>query len=370
MELDAEVYTKADELVGDYQALMQRFNDELLPIVDRVQAFLSQRGSMHIPGLPSWTSWRDAFLKNLQKKMKMSLATFKRRLKEFRELGDEEPVPDTEGEEAENKDEPKRDEPVIYDSPKEAVTKWVERQRKVLSGKDGPMDADPIRDGERRIDTAMQLLDEFQLALDDGLLDPVPQVAWLRGEINKHQQDSKLRVVPLHLREANEMVAKLHRHLKPIRVAKFSIGAMLEGKLVGTATCMRPASRALDDGKTIEVCRMAVVDDKEHAVDRTGTEHANSFCSFLYGACARIAREMGFTKIMTYILEDEPGISLRGAGWTLEKHNCGGTAQGLRTNRPNGHEVTPVTFMKKQRWAKVLQPQANKKAATSEATAA
>lgn len=173
LKLDAEVYTKTDELTDEFQDLMGRFNDELLPIVDRMQGFLSQRGNMRgvIPGLPSWTSWRDAFLNNLQKKMKMSLSTLKRRLKEFRQLDEPE---ESEGEETDEEGgEEEEDEPVIYDSPKEQVTKWVERQRKVLSGGDGPMDADPIRDGERRVDTSLQMLDELTLALDEGLLDGI-----------------------------------------------------------------------------------------------------------------------------------------------------------------------------------------------------
>jgi hypothetical protein len=104
---------------------------------------------------------------------------------------------------------------------------------------------------------------------------------------------------------------------------------------------MRPAARSLDDGTVIEVARL--VSD--------GTDNA---CSLLYATCAKIAKLMGYLKIQTYILETEPGISLRGAGWTLEKTGCGGTPQGKRTNRPNGHEVNDVTFMKKQRWAKLL----------------
>ena len=262
-----------------------------------------------------------------------------------------------EGEGTEEEGGAEEDAPVSYDSPKQQVTKWVERQRKVLSGGDGPMDADPIRDGERRVDTSLQLLDEFQLALDEGLLDPVPQVAQLRHEINKHN-DSGLTVVPLNHGQANELVAKLHRHHKPIRVSKFSIGASKNGKLLGAAICMRPACRALDDGRTIEVARMAVIpfeDDND----------ARNACSFLYGACARIARDMGFDKIMTYLLDSEPGISVRAAGWTLEKTGCGGTPQGKRTNRPNGHEITPVTFMKKQQWAKELQTKANRRTVTS-----
>jgi hypothetical protein len=54
------------------------------------------------------------------------------------------------------------------------------------------------------------------------------------------------------------------------------------------------------------------------------------------------------------ILDSEPGTNLKATGWVCEKTGCGGTPQGKRTNRPNGHEVTPVTFVTKQRWAKLL----------------
>jgi hypothetical protein len=155
------------------------------------------------------------------------------------------------------------------------------------------------------------------------------------------RQAGKLKVVPLHLREANELVEQFHRHHKPIRVHKFSVGASKEGKIVGAAICMRPACHALEDGLTLEVCRLVT----------DGTDNA---CSFLYSACTRIAREMGYKKIQTYILDTEPGTSLKATGWVSERTGCGGTPQGKRTNRPNGHEVTPVTFVTKQRWAKLL----------------
>jgi lysylphosphatidylglycerol synthetase-like protein (DUF2156 family) len=93
-----------------------------------------------------------------------------------------------------------------------------------------------------------------------------------------------VKIVPLSHAAANELVAKLHRHHKPIRTAKFSIGAEHNDVLVGAVMCMRPACRSLDDGATIEVCRL--VSD--------GTPHV---CSFLYGAAARAAKELGYTKI-------------------------------------------------------------------------
>ena len=45
--------------------------------------------------------------------------------------------------------------------------------------------------------------------------------------------------------------------------------------------------------------------------------HKNA-CSFLYGACARVAREMGFDMIQTYTLPEEGGASLRASGWECD----------------------------------------------------
>ena len=70
-EIEKQVYDKLDELADDFQALTRRFEDELLPIVDRAQSYLSIQGSMHVPGigLPPWPEWRDAFLRRLKIKM-------------------------------------------------------------------------------------------------------------------------------------------------------------------------------------------------------------------------------------------------------------------------------------------------------------
>jgi hypothetical protein len=161
------------------------------------------------------------------------------------------------------------------------------------------------------------------------------------GEAANRGTSGKLKVVPLHLWQSNALVSALHRHHSPIRIAKFSIGATKDGVLCGAAICMRPACRALDDGKTIEVCRLVT----------DGTANA---CSLLYSTCAKIAKLMGYSKIQTYILDSEPGTSLKATGWVCEKTGCGGTPQGKRTNRPNGHEVSAITFAKKQRWARLL----------------
>ena len=52
-----------------------------------------------------------------------------------------------------------------------------------------------------------------------------------------------MEAVPLHLREANEFVARHHRHNKPTVGGKFALGAAQDGKLVGVAIAGRVDSR-------------------------------------------------------------------------------------------------------------------------------
>jgi hypothetical protein len=107
--------------------------------------------------------------------------------------------------------------------------------------------------------------------------------------------------VPLHIREANEFVRTHHRHSLPTVGGKWAIGAAVDGKLVGVAIAGRPVARKLDDGKTLEILRVCT----------DGTPNANSF---LYGRVARIARLIGYGKIITYTLAEESGTSLKAVG--------------------------------------------------------
>ena len=115
---------------------------------------------------------------------------------------------------------------------------------------------------------------------------------------------TKLHHVRIDLAEANAFVAENHRHHKPVVGHLFSLGAVLDDKIVGVVIIGRPVSRIRDDGMTAEVTRLCT----------DGTKNA---CSFLYGAAARAVFALGFTKIGTYILSAEPGMSLTAAGWRL-----------------------------------------------------
>lgn len=146
----------------------------------------------------------------------------------------------------------------------------------------------------------------------------------------------KLNAIPLELKQANEFVDSLHRHHNSVHRDKFRIGCEMDGKLVGVVQLARPVSRVLDDGKTIEVVRLC-------------TDGTKDVCSFLYSRAARISREMGYTKIITYILDSESGISLKASGWHKEADT-----KGHNWNCPSRPRETQAPTCNKQRWAKNL----------------
>lgn len=150
-----------------------------------------------------------------------------------------------------------------------------------------------------------------------------------------------LRIVPIELSEANALVKRWHRHHKEAQGHRFSIGVYDTKKqeLVGAAIIGRPVARLVNWRTTVEVVRL--VSD--------GTKNA---CSILYAASARVAKELGYEKIQTYILDTEAGTSLLASGWFCENKTAGGghgwhSRSGRRDDQPENT---------KQRWVKVLCP--------------
>ena len=129
----------------------------------------------------------------------------------------------------------------------------------------------------------------------------------------------RLRIVPMKHQQANEFVRRLHRHSRPTLGAIFCVG-VADSKLRGVAICGRPVARMLDDGMTIEILRVC-------------TDGARNACSMLYGAARRVARALGYERIITYTLPDEGGASLRAAGFALDEASAGDCHLGWH-NRP------------------------------------
>lgn len=156
--------------------------------------------------------------------------------------------------------------------------------------------------------------------------------------------------VPMELKEAQAYINKYHRHHQAANRDKFRIAASDGKNILGVVQVGRPVSRMLDDGQTLEVLRLC-------------TNGNRNVCSFLYSRAARIAKEMGYCKIITYILETESGSSLKASGWKMEADKVGGSDWNV-PSRPR--EVTPIQMSfflekqkypvnaKKQRWSKIL----------------
>lgn len=114
-------------------------------------------------------------------------------------------------------------------------------------------------------------------------------------------------LTPITIGNAKEYVARWHRHSEPPRSALFALACAMAGAVepCGVAIIGRPKARALQDGATCEVVRLAT----------DGTRNA---CSFLYAAAVRAARALGYRRCITYTLASESGGSLRAVGATVE----------------------------------------------------
>ncbi|MGH9721502.1 MAG: XF1762 family protein [Bryobacteraceae bacterium] len=123
-------------------------------------------------------------------------------------------------------------------------------------------------------------------------------------------------------------VDRHHRHHKPLRFHKYSIGAAKRGKLVAVCIVNRPVNLRMDDGLTLEVARLCT----------DGTPNA---CSFLLSRAARAAAALGYERIQTYTLADESvasyGGSLRAAGWLFSHSSRGGSWNNASRQREDKH---------------------------------
>jgi hypothetical protein len=147
----------------------------------------------------------------------------------------------------------------------------------------------------------------------------------------KHQP--RLRVVPCDFDEAACFVARHHRHHRPPVGHKFSMAVVDEADSVrGVCIVGRPVARGHDDGMTLEVTRLA-------------SDGCPNACSALYGAAWRAAKALGYARLVTYILENEPGTTLKAAGW-----KCVGKRGGGSWSTPSRPRVDKHPLQRKLLW--------------------
>lgn len=125
-------------------------------------------------------------------------------------------------------------------------------------------------------------------------------------------QKKGLQIVPIRQGEAKAFIDQNHRHHKAPVGSIFQVAVAKDDKIVGVAMVGRPVARNLDDGWTLEVNRLCT----------DGTKNA---CSMLYSASWRAAKNLGYKKLITYILEEETGASLYASNWKLVGQSGGGS---------------------------------------------
>jgi hypothetical protein len=137
-----------------------------------------------------------------------------------------------------------------------------------------------------------------------------------------------MKLVPVILKQANDFVSAHHRHHGPVTGWKFGVGAELEGKLVGVAIAGRPVSRMTQakEPQTIEVTRVCTLGHK-------------NIPSMLYGAISRAAFALGYNKVISFILCEETGHSLKCANWKCVGKSAGGSWSRPSRKRSNDHPL-------------------------------
>ncbi|MCP4549499.1 MAG: hypothetical protein GY835_23840 [bacterium] len=141
-----------------------------------------------------------------------------------------------------------------------------------------------------------------------------------------------LHLRPCTVKRAKRWVYDHHRHLKKLQGAMWAVAVYDGEELAGVAAVGHPARKLAEQGKLC-VLRVAVAEGVPNA------------CSMLLGACSRAARAMGATDLVTYTLQDEPGTSLRAAGWI-----DGGLTDGGEYDRPSRYRQPALFPEPKRRW--------------------
>lgn len=143
---------------------------------------------------------------------------------------------------------------------------------------------------------------------------------------------AKLQLWPITFDQACEYVRLHHRHHIPPRGWKFGTSVWDGEKVVGVVMVGRPVARAFDNGWTLEVIRLCTI----------GTPHV---ASMLYAAAWRACRALGYTRLITYTLASESGVSVKAAGWKAI-----GLTEGGSWDTPTRRRVDKAPIERKTLW--------------------
>jgi hypothetical protein len=84
-------------------------------------------------------------------------------------------------------------------------------------------------------------------------------------------------------------------------------------------------------------------------ISRVATDETRNACSMPYGAICRAAQSLGYREAWTYTLPEEPGTSLRAAGFEDMGLSAGG-----EHDRPSRRRAAARRPEPKRRWRRIL----------------
>lgn len=147
---------------------------------------------------------------------------------------------------------------------------------------------------------------------------------------------SALRVWPCTIKAAKKWVAEHHRHLPEFNGARFAVSVVdATGAMVGVAVASNGPQVWEKTGRL--------------NIGRVATDGSPNACSMLYGAMCRAGKALGYVEAWTYTLPEEPGVSLRAAGFVDMGLTAGGEHDRERRARKAAVRSDP-----KRRWRRIL----------------
>jgi len=140
-----------------------------------------------------------------------------------------------------------------------------------------------------------------------------------------------MRLAPITVKAALTRVKEWHRHLPDLQGGLFAVAVEHDGAVVGVGVAGNPARVWQGQAKLV--------------ISRCATTGFDNACSMIYGALARAAKALGYTEVWTYTLPDEPGTSLRAAGFQDM-----GVTDGGEWTRPSRVRSPAKRPERKRRW--------------------
>lgn len=151
----------------------------------------------------------------------------------------------------------------------------------------------------------------------------------------------RLTIRPSTVKAARRLVKLWHRHLPDVQGGLFAALVAIDEVVVGAAIAGNP-SRVWQGTGRIVISRVATL-------SAINNPRARNACSKLYGAMCRAAQALGYCEAWTYTLPEEPGDSVRGAGFEDM-----GLTDGGEHDRPSRRRKPAVRPERKRRWRRSL----------------